>query len=75
MPSVPPPTLIFPPFTSSFPPLSPTSNTLEQVVDCRILSSLLACLYDALQHPVPIHTSDHFSLTARGGKGGGGGEM
>lgn len=50
---------------SSLPPLS------TQVVDCRIISSLLACLYDGLQHAVPIHKSDHFSQTAAGGKEGG----
>lgn len=34
---------------------SPPSHPLSvQMVDCGIISSLLACLYDALQHPAPI---------------------
>lgn len=50
---------------------SPPSHPLSvQMVDCGIISSLLACLYDALQHPAPIHTSDHSSRTAGGGRGG-----
>lgn len=50
---------------------SPPSHPLSvQMVDCGIISSLLACLYDALQHPAPIHTSDHSSRTAGGGREG-----
>ena len=54
---------------------SPPSHPLSvQMVDCGIISSLLACLYDALQHPAPIHTSDHSSRAAGGGRGGRGGK-
>lgn len=38
------------------------------MVDCEIISSLLGLLYDALQHPGPIHTTDHFSQTVGGGE-------
>lgn len=50
---------------SSLPPFS------TQAVDCGIIPSLLACLYDGLQRPAPIHKSDHFSQTAAGGEAGG----
>lgn len=59
--------------SSSYPPLSLLAMLvshpfLAQVVDCEIISSLLGLLYDALQHPGPIHTSDHFSQTVGGGE-------
>ena len=58
-------------FIFSFPP----SHSLSvQSVDCGIISSLLSCLYDALQHPSPMHTSDHSSRAAGGGRGGRGGK-
>lgn len=41
-----------------------------QVVDCRIIFSLLACLYHVLEHPAPILATDHFSQDAGGGKVG-----
>lgn len=67
--------LISPSFSRFLSPLHFILSSLPsfsaQVVDCGIISSLLACLYDGLQHPAPIHTSDHFSQTAAGCKEGG----
>lgn len=61
--------LLIPIFLSlSQPPLL-THPLSAQVVDCGIISSLLVRLYDALQHPAPILTSDHFSQAVGEGEG------